>query len=310
MSEPRGLISAIIIFYNAHKFIAAAIESVLAQDFNRWELLLVDDGSSDASSDLAIEYSRRYPGRIRYCEHPGHVNKGMSASRNLGIAHARGQYVAFLDADDEWLPHKLADQLRIAEAHPDAGLICGATEYWREGDGSVDPPAVVLIGVPGDRLWIPPALSLALYPLGSGATPCPSDLFIRRDVCERVGGFEDHFRGVLQLYEDQAFLSKVYLAAPVFVSTTVWDRYRLHADSCMATVNRSGRYHEVREYFLRWFELYLRERNQAFPQVLRATRRALWPYRHPHLARVLRRLRGLRLSTEVLLKPRENPPNR
>src|SRR5216684_3354263 len=100
----RPLTSVIMIFLNAEKFIQEAIESVFAQGYDSWELLLVDDGSTDSSTVLALRYAEQYPVKVRYIEHEGHQNRGMSASRNLGIRHAQGEYLAFLDADDVWLP--------------------------------------------------------------------------------------------------------------------------------------------------------------------------------------------------------------
>ena len=76
--------------------------------FDDWELILVDDGSTDASTAMAKAWAASDPARIRYIEHDGHENLGMSASRNLGVAVARGRYVAFLDCDDVWLPSALA----------------------------------------------------------------------------------------------------------------------------------------------------------------------------------------------------------
>jgi hypothetical protein len=90
-SQP--LVSAIIIFLNAEKFIREAIESVFAQTYDNWELLLVDDGSTDASTEIAHRYAEQYAGKVRYLEHEDHQNLGMSASRNLGINNAKGKYI-------------------------------------------------------------------------------------------------------------------------------------------------------------------------------------------------------------------------
>src|SRR5918999_1055965 len=109
----KPLVSVIMIFLNAEKFIEEAIESVFAQTYDSWELLLVDDGSTDDSTDIALRYAQQNPERVRYLEHDSHLNRGMSASRNLGITHAIGEYIAFLDADDVWLPHKLEQQVAI-----------------------------------------------------------------------------------------------------------------------------------------------------------------------------------------------------
>src|SRR5215207_11709928 len=105
------LVSSVMIFLNAEKFIEEAIESVFAQTYDNSELLLVDDGSTDDSTQIALRYAERDPEKVRYLEHPGHRNRGMSASRNLGVSHAEGEYVAFLDADDVWLPYKLQRQV-------------------------------------------------------------------------------------------------------------------------------------------------------------------------------------------------------
>ena len=109
----KPLVSAIIIFLNAEKFIEEAIESVFAQTYENWELLLVDDGSTDSSTRIALRYAEQHHDKVRYLEHSGHQNLGMSAARNLGISHAKGAYLAFLDADDVWLPRKLEQQVAI-----------------------------------------------------------------------------------------------------------------------------------------------------------------------------------------------------
>ena len=92
-------VSAIIPFLNAGAFLEEAIESVFAQTYRDWELLLVDDGSTDASTALARRYAERYGPRARYLEHDGHANRGVCASRNLGIKRSHGKYLAFLDGD-------------------------------------------------------------------------------------------------------------------------------------------------------------------------------------------------------------------
>src|SRR5256885_6022630 len=121
-ATPSPLVSAITIFYNGKTFIAEAIESVVAQTYPSWELLLVDDGSTDGASEIARDYAARHPERIRYLEHDGHRNRGMSASRNLGLQHSRGALVAFLDSDDVWLPEKIARQVATLDAHPEAQM--------------------------------------------------------------------------------------------------------------------------------------------------------------------------------------------
>jgi glycosyltransferase involved in cell wall biosynthesis len=85
----KPLVSVIVIFLNAADFLQEAIESVLAQTYEHWELLLVDDGSTDGSSEIALSFAFENSARIKYFEHDGHQNLGMSAARNLGIRKAK-----------------------------------------------------------------------------------------------------------------------------------------------------------------------------------------------------------------------------
>ncbi len=107
------LVSVIMCFLNGSAWIPEAIDSVLQQNHSLWELILVDDGSTDGASDIARQYALKYPSHIIYVDHPGHVNRGLTISRNTGVALARGEFIAFLDADDCWFPGKLAADLRL-----------------------------------------------------------------------------------------------------------------------------------------------------------------------------------------------------
>src|ERR1700712_5663869 len=118
-------VTAIIIFLNGEKFIAEAIESVLAQSYTDWELMLCDDGSTDGATAIAKQYAEKFPGKIRYLEHPGHENRGMSASRMLGGRNSTGEFVTWLDADDVWTPNKLQRQVEILDANPQAAMVYG-----------------------------------------------------------------------------------------------------------------------------------------------------------------------------------------
>jgi glycosyltransferase involved in cell wall biosynthesis len=134
--RPKPLASIIIIFLNEDKFIREALESVFSQTYDTWELLLVDDGSTDASPDIARWYVERRAGKVRYLAHEGHQNRGMSASRNLGISHAGGEYIAFLDADDVWFPEKLEQQVTILESHSEAAMVYGPGQMWYSWTGN------------------------------------------------------------------------------------------------------------------------------------------------------------------------------
>lgn len=289
-SEPR--VSVISIFFNAERFFAEAIDSVLAQDFRDFELLLVDDGSSDASTGIAKDYEAKFPGVVRYLEHPGHANRGMSATRNLGVQAARGELVAFIDSDDRWAPEKLREQVEILDRFPEVDAVCGTACHWRSWDGGKD--ELQPSGHARNRPIRPPEALLRVYPLGAATSPCPSDLLIRRSAVQAVGGFEESFTGPLQLFEDQAFLTKFYLERTIYFDDRVWLDYRVHDQSCVAETRRAGLQQDVKRHFLEWFEQHLDESSRRNDVRIRlALSRALFKVRHPHLTRVLRARRKL-----------------
>jgi glycosyltransferase involved in cell wall biosynthesis len=281
----RPRVSVITIFLNAERFIEEAIDSVLRQDYGDLELILVDDGSTEACASLARSAAARFAPFVRYLQHDRGQNRGMSASRNLGLSVAQGEFVAFIDADDVWAPSKLREQLAILQSHPELDMVCGAVRYWYSWAGGTD--SVIPTGHVQDRVVTPPEATLALYPFGTAAAPCPSDLLLRRAAVAAVGGFEEHFTGANQMYEDQGFLAKLYLQSPVYFSKNVWLSYRQHADSCVAEVTRTGRYHDVRRYFLSWFEGYLARQPKRPLRVRAALQRARLPYAHPQLFRAV-----------------------
>lgn len=279
MKDP--VVSVVVPFYNGERFLPEAVESVRNQTYEDWELILVDDGSKDGASSLAQSYANQDVRRIRCIDHPGHANRGSSATRNLGIASARGEYVAFLDADDVWEPNKLADQVALFRCFPAIGMVAGATTYWYSWmPGSQRADRCRVPGGPLDQVVEPPLLLSLLYPLGKGMSPSASNLAVRRDVLDRVGGFEDHFRG---MYDDQALLVKLYLETATYVSSSNWDRYRRHPNSMTYGMSEQD-YHAVRREFLRWFGNYLDTQGVDDKVVRRALERARWPYRRPQLA--------------------------
>jgi glycosyltransferase involved in cell wall biosynthesis len=290
MDREPALVSAITIFLNAERFLAEAIESVLAQTYGRWELLLVDDGSTDRSTEIARRYAAAHPDRIRYLEHAGHENRGMSASRNLGLRHARGDYVAFLDADDVWLPEKLARQTAILDAHPTVAMVYGRTEFWYSWTGDPADRARdhrLEQGFPPGSVVQPPELLFILLK-NEIQLPAPSDVLFRRPILTEVGGFNDDFRG---MYEDVVILTKVCLQAPLYVSGEQWIRYRQHPESCVTQAESVGAIPAARLAVLTWIEGYLAERGVKDRRVWRALRGELRPFRHPRVHAVISRAR-------------------
>lgn len=263
--------TAIIIVKDGEAFLDEAIESVVAQTCTDWELLVVDDGSTDSSPEIARRSAEADP-RIQAIAHPGGANRGMSATRNLGLSQARGTYVGFLDADDVWEPTKLEEQVAAFEDHPEAAMVYGRTLIWHASAGPPDVDASADfhfdLGVEPDRVHEPPVLFRNLLD-NVYQTPTTCNALVRRAVIEEVGGFEAPFQG---LFEDQVFFAKVLLRHPVYVSDRSWARYRQHPSSNSA---RSGARAELAAQvrYLRWLRGHVRQRGALGDRV--AVERAL-----------------------------------
>jgi glycosyltransferase involved in cell wall biosynthesis len=287
-------VSVIIPVFDCETYLAEAVESVLAQTWQDWELLLVDDGSTDRSSVIAHGYAVRHPGRIAYLDHPGHANRGKSVSRNLGAARARGSYFAFLDADDVFLPEKLERQVALLDSRPAIDLVFGDTLYWyswtgEPADAPRDKPRGLGIGAGSE--FAPSEISRDLV-RRRRFTPATCSTLIRRSAFERVGGYEDDFP---DLYEDQVLYYKVFLRCRTYMAPGIYDRYRQHPASSCAIAISQGRYREdgasvARHVFLDWFAGYLR-REHPWAMTLRlAVTAERWRNRHPTAARQTDRL--------------------
>jgi glycosyltransferase involved in cell wall biosynthesis len=279
------LVSVVIPFLNSESFLADAVESVVRQTYPRWELLLVDDGSTDRGAELARAAASR-DSRITYFFHPGGANLGPAASRNVGIAAAHGDLIAFLDADDVWLPGKLAEQIEALEGEPRAAAVFGPTEYWHSWHPErPEPDHVPALGTrPG--LFEPPRL-LVLSLRSLARTPGPSNILVRRGPVQVIGGFEEARR--LGMHEDQAFLAKLFLHFPVLVSDRCWDRYRLHPGQRSVGRPFAEKRVSALAYF-DWLETYLGE-NGSHPEVVRALRQKRRRYLFPAWNRIFLRLR-------------------
>ena len=285
------LVSVITPFHDAGPLLRDAIDSVRAQRKARWELLLVDDGSTDESSAIARRAADEDPDRIRVLEHDGHRNRGPSASRNLGLSRARGELVAFLDADDVFLPFKLERQVALLEANPRVGMLHGKALLWH-AEGIEDVPVggdgVIPLPTAAGTVCEPPELLRRLL-VDEDSHPPPCSLLIRREVCERIGGFDERFR----FYEDTIFLARAYLEVAVLVSGDCSAVYRRHAASSSHVAALAGDYdpyapNPAERAFLEWLEGHLSEAGHADGAVHRALRRRLEPYRRPRIHRMRR----------------------
>jgi glycosyltransferase involved in cell wall biosynthesis len=160
MHQPP-IVSIVLPTFNRARFIAGALETVLAQTYPHWELIIVIDGSTDETETVIAPYLAKEPQRIRCIRQP---NAGLGAARNRALAEANGLYVAFLDDDDRWTPDKLDIQAAFLEAHPEIGLCYARAGAWAN----------------------PSSFPELLQPFQS---IMPSSVMMRTDLLRRVGGF-------------------------------------------------------------------------------------------------------------------------
>ncbi len=184
-------VSVVIPVYNRAESITRAIDSVLAQTLDDLEILVVDDASSDATPEIVRQYDDP---RVRVFRHE--TNRGGSAARNTGIEHARGNYVAFLDSDDEWLPQKLEKQVDCLRARSDewVAAYCG---FERVRSGEYKRVRRLLSAIVGTREkngleggveLVDDSLLLRGFSTGGMST-----LIVTRSVVEAMGGFDESF---------------------------------------------------------------------------------------------------------------------
>lgn len=247
MNDPD--ISVLMTVFNGELYLREAIDSVLAQQTaHGFELVIVDDGSTDASGAILDDAAQRDP-RIRVVRHPNGENRGISASRNLALDHARGDFIAFLDADDVWLPYHLELHMQVFADHPEIAMVYGSAERWHDHAAPFDRakaeaaqwgenyiPPIVPPGQAAGRL--PKKALLRWYLDDQSMVPCICSVIVRAQVMRDVGGFVSAFKA---LYDDQVFHAKISRGYPIYANPVCTARYRQHDQSCCAVADAGDR---------------------------------------------------------------------
>ncbi len=213
-------ISVLIPTHDYARYLDEAIDSALAQTYTPLEVIVIDDGSTDATAEVLA----RYGDRIRTLRQP---NLGVSAARNAGIAAAQGDYLAFLDSDDLWLPRKLERQMARFAADSALGLVhCGLETF-----GSATSTRQVLQGLEG---WV----WQEMLRLDRGVIVGPgSSVVVPRRVAEEIGGFDPR----LLPAEDWDFCYRIALRYEVGYVGEVLVRYRQHGGGIHLDIRRFER---------------------------------------------------------------------
>lgn len=195
--EKNPLVSVIIPVYNRQEWISEAVDSVLSQDYETFELIVVDDGSTDSTPEVLSSYGSR----IRLISK---ANSGVSSARNLGAAFARGRFLAFLDSDDYWLPGKIEAQAEFFRNNPEI-RICQTEEIWIRRGVRVNPG---LRHKKRAGMIFRESLELCLI--------SPSAVMMERSLFEQHGGFDES----LAACEDYDLWLKITCSEPVGLVNT------------------------------------------------------------------------------------------
>jgi glycosyltransferase involved in cell wall biosynthesis len=262
---PSPEISILMTAWNAERYLCEAIESVLQQHTERsWELVFVDDGSTDGTLAIVKEYATRLPDKIRVLQHSGGANRGISASRNLAMRNAKGSLLAFLDSDDVWLPNHLETQADLLYRMPDVAMVYASAERWVEFSKPFNEQEAR--NADWGRNFIPPLVPPNEHPglvergrlvewfcADESFVPCICTVMVRESAARAVGGFCDEFTG---LYDDQAFHTKIASHFDVFANDSCTARYRQHAESCCG---RAREFQEEAKQAKREFGIFLHQ---------------------------------------------------
>lgn len=212
------LISVIIPSYDRASYIVEALESVFNQNYPSIEIIVVDDGSSDGTYEILEK--QRDKGKITLLTHPKRANRGQSASLNLGLRRAKGNFISILDSDDMFASGKLEDQSEFLEQHPEIGMVYGQGH-------AVDACGKFMFELPSNghsETGDPNLLLLDCY------MALPGGALIRKSVMDQVGFFEESFRAG----QDHDMALRIMEATKVAYLPKLAFYYRKHGDSISA----------------------------------------------------------------------------
>lgn len=208
MKMPK--VDIIIPAYNAAKYLPAAIESVITQTFEDWRILLVDDGSTDGTAEIVAPYLERLGPKLKYIYQ---ANMGMSAARNTALRHASAEFLAFLDADDLWLPCRLAESLACFVNRSQVGLVYGF-------NARVDEQGLVFDTFDRIQSHAEGCIAPYIY-MREIDFPCPT-ITVRKVCVDQVGLFDEELRAT----EDRDLWLRIALHYEVALVPKVIAHYR------------------------------------------------------------------------------------
>lgn len=227
-------VSVVVSAYNLERYIASTIGSIYAQSYEDWDLIVVDDGSSDDTASVARQAIKDERGIV-----VSRRNGGAAAARNAGISRARGPLIALCDGDDHWFPEKLSRQMEVFVTRRDALTVSSGWVGWYPAEsGYFEDPEKLRRPVSGELGGI---TEISYGRLIEEAGICTSAAVFYKDVAQRVGGFEES----LPCGEDYDFWLKMSWEAPILRLDEQLVAYRKHRASLTATSALTANYRAV-----------------------------------------------------------------
>lgn len=264
-------VSVVIPLFNGQQYIENCLRSVFSQRYEDYEVIVVDDGSSDDGPKKILALAKTHPEKVRLLRHEDRGNHGIAATRNLGIKNARGEFIAFLDQDDLWVSEKLQKQVAMLRCHPEAGLVyskisfvdqdggdCSANSFPSAGKGIVGHPAYIFPAIIKEN-FIPSITVLA-----------------RRECVQKVGLFDD---GLRHGFEDWILWSKMaYFYGFIFLDQVLAKR-RLHSGSFSSLRRDIGLHLSAEENYIRVLFSHLLDQKDIHPSEVRShLRKCIWRF--------------------------------
>lgn len=276
MTQNQPLVSVIMNCLNGEVYLREAIESVFAQTYQNWEIVFYDNASIDASAAIAHSYGDK----LKYVR--GESTIPLGAARNAAIAHASGDFVAFLDTDDKWLPQKLEEQIRLMEAHPESKLCYSNVHVLKASSGRMC--LAYKQPQPSGNVF---ASFLRYYPMNL------QTVIVQRHALLELTELFDETLEVSEEYD--VFMRFLYGAEAIYLDqpTAI---YRVHTN--MTSVRKSDRYPVENEYILSKLRKMVPNLEQLYPSELRYLQAKIG-YWHA----VADMSKGKKLQARAYLKP-------
>jgi len=284
MIKTTKKVSVIIPVYKAEKYIAATVQSVLVQTYKDFELLIIDDGSPDRSMEICQQFTDF---RIKIVRQ---ANRGLPGARNTGIRHAQGEYLAFLDADDLWLPEKLEKHIAHLENYPTVGISFSCSAFINE----VGQP-LGIYQIPTKLKGITPPYVLCRNPVGNGSTAV-----IRKEVFEAIK-FPDDLHGIVEdFYFDERFRQSEDIELWIRISIkTDWQIEGIPEALTLYRVNSGGLSANLLQQLDSWEKVIEKTRSYA-PELITQWEKLARAYQLRYLARRAVRLQADSMAVELV----------